>query len=118
MAKTKTLHGEISAKVEGGKQVIVTAKGKSQQQKAIWGTWRSHLANLIEGVSKGYEKTLEISGVGYRATVQGKNLHLSLGYSHDLIYPIPDGIAIATPRPTEIPTGPAIGSTRMVALYN
>ena len=58
-----TMHAEISAKVEGGKQVIISAKGKSQMQKALWGTWRSHVANLIEGVSKGYEKNLEISGV-------------------------------------------------------
>ena len=69
-----TLHPEISAKVEGGKQVIVSAKGTSQQQKALWGTWRSHVANLVEGVSKGYEKSLEISGVGYNAKLAGTKL--------------------------------------------
>jgi len=56
----------------------------------------------MSGVTKGFEEKLEISGVGYRAAVQGKNLQLQLGYSHDIMYPIPDGIAIATPKPTEI----------------
>jgi len=60
------------------------------------------VANLIEGVTKGFERRLEINGVGYRASVQGKNLQLALGYSHDIQYPIPEGIAIVTPKPTEI----------------
>jgi large subunit ribosomal protein L6 len=60
------------------------------------------VANLVEGVTKGFEKKLEITGVGYRAAVQGKVLQLSLGYSHDVNYPIPEGIAITTPKPTEI----------------
>jgi large subunit ribosomal protein L6 len=60
------------------------------------------IANLIKGVDKGYEKKLEINGVGYRAAVQGKNLQLALGYSHDVVFAIPEGIAIATPKPTEI----------------
>ena len=68
----------------------------------MWGMSRSLLANIVAGVTKGFEKRLEISGVGYRAAVQGKNLQLALGYSHDVVYPIPEGIAIATPRPTEI----------------
>jgi large subunit ribosomal protein L6 len=63
---------------------------------------RAMAANLIEGVTKGYEKKLEITGVGYRAAVQGKNLQLALGYSHDVLYPIPQGITITTPKPTEI----------------
>jgi len=60
------------------------------------------VANLIEGVTKGFERRLEINGVGYRASVQGKNLQLALGYSHDIQYPIPEGIAMVTPKPTEI----------------
>jgi large subunit ribosomal protein L6 len=60
------------------------------------------IANLVEGVTKGFEKKLEITGVGYRAAIQGKNLQLSLGYSHDVSYAIPDGITITTPKPTEI----------------
>ena len=63
---------------------------------------RTMVANLIEGVTKGFERKLEINGVGYRAAVQGKNLQLALGYSHDIVYPIPEGITIAAPKPTEI----------------
>ena len=68
----------------------------------MWGMSRSLLANVVTGVTKGFERRLEITGVGYRATLQGKNLNLSLGYSHEISYPIPDGIAIAAPKPTEI----------------
>jgi large subunit ribosomal protein L6 len=63
---------------------------------------RAMIANLVTGVTKGYEKKLEITGVGYRAQAQGKNLQLALGYSHEVVYPIPDGITVATPKPTEI----------------
>jgi large subunit ribosomal protein L6 len=68
----------------------------------MWGTSRTLVANLVAGVTKGFEDKLEITGVGYRASVQGKNLQIALGYSHDVIYPIPEGIAIVTPKPTEI----------------
>ena len=68
----------------------------------MWGTSRTLCRNLVTGVTKGFEKKLEITGVGYRAAVQGKNLQIALGYSHDVVYPIPTGIAIATPKPTEI----------------
>jgi len=60
------------------------------------------VANLVTGVTKGFERKLEITGVGYRAAVQGKNLQLALGYSHDVVYPIPEGIQIVAPKPTEI----------------
>ena len=63
---------------------------------------RREVASLIAGVTQGFEKRLEITGVGYRAAVQGKNLQLALGFSHDVIYPIPEGIQITTPRPTEV----------------
>jgi large subunit ribosomal protein L6 len=68
----------------------------------MWGTTRAQINNLVTGVTKGYEKKLEINGVGYKAAVAGKNLQLSLGYSHDVVYPIPAGIAIAAPKPTEL----------------
>ena len=68
----------------------------------MWGMSRSQVANLVEGVTKGYEKKLDITGVGYKAAVAGKVLKLSLGYSHDIDYEIPAGIAIVTPKPTEI----------------
>jgi large subunit ribosomal protein L6 len=95
------LHDDVAAKVEKG-SIKVDPRGESKRARALWGTSRTMIANLVTGVTKGFEQRLEITGVGYRAAVQGKNLQLALGYSHDVIFPIPDGIAIATPRPTEI----------------
>jgi large subunit ribosomal protein L6 len=66
------------------------------------GATRAHLANMVTGVTKGYEKRLELVGVGFRAQVQGKSLNLTLGFSHPVQYPVPEGIAIETPSPTEI----------------
>jgi large subunit ribosomal protein L6 len=68
----------------------------------MWGMSRTMVANLITGVTEGFKKDLAITGVGYRAQVQGKNLQLALGFSHDVVYPIPDGIDIVCPKPTEI----------------
>ena len=82
--------------------IKIEPREETLRSRAMWGTSRTRVANLMIGVTKGFEEKLEITGVGYRAAVQGKNLQLSLGYSHDVVYPIPEGIAIATPRPTEI----------------
>ena len=82
--------------------IKVDPRVETKRARSMWGTSRTLVANLVAGVTKGFEDKLEITGVGYRATIQGKNLQIALGYSHDVIYPIPDGIAIATPRPTEI----------------
>jgi large subunit ribosomal protein L6 len=90
-----------SVKIDGG-MIVVTTTGETKQHKAEWGMTRAILANLIAGVAKGYEKRLEITGVGYKAAVAGKNLQLALGYSHEVNFVIPDGIAVATPKPTEI----------------
>jgi large subunit ribosomal protein L6 len=68
----------------------------------MWGTYRALLANLITGVTKGFEEKLEITGVGYRAQLQGKTLTVALGFSHDIVYTVPDGITITVPKPTEI----------------
>jgi large subunit ribosomal protein L6 len=68
----------------------------------MWGTTRALIANMVKGVSSGYTKSMEITGTGYRASVQGKNLELSLGYSHQVVYPIPEGIKITCERPTAI----------------
>jgi large subunit ribosomal protein L6 len=95
------LHGDVSAKLEDG-AVRVDPRNDSQQARAMWGTYRALVAKLIEGVTKGYERKLEISGVGFRAALQGKNLQLQLGYAHDIVYPIPEGVTIAVPKPTEI----------------
>ncbi len=82
--------------------IKVDPRNDSKRARALWGTSRARVNNLIVGVTTGFEKKLEITGVGYRAAVQGKVLQLALGYSHDVNYPIPAGIAIATPKPTEI----------------
>jgi large subunit ribosomal protein L6 len=74
----------------------------TKEARAMWGMSRTQVANLIAGVTEGFSRRLEITGVGYRAAVQGANLQLQLGYSHDIAYPIPQGIQIACPKPTEI----------------
>ena len=95
------VHDDVEVKLENG-QVKVNPRVETNRARALYGTARAQVANLVEGVTKGFEKKLEITGVGYRAAMQGKNLQLALGYSHDVNYPIPEGIAIATPKPTEI----------------
>src|SRR3984893_7970654 len=95
------LHDDIVAKLDGG-QIKVEPRAETKRARSQWGTSRTLIANLISGVTKGFEQRLEINGVGYRAAVQGKNLQIALGYSHDIVYPIPEGITIVTPRPVEI----------------
>jgi large subunit ribosomal protein L6 len=95
------LNDDVAVKLDGA-QIKVDPRSDSKRARSQWGTSRTLISNLITGVSKGFEERLEISGVGYRAAVQGKNLQIALGYSHDIVYPIPDGITIATPRPVEI----------------
>src|SRR5688572_18878265 len=91
----------VSVAMDKG-EIQVDPKDDSNEARALWGTTRANLNNILTGVTKGFERKLEITGVGYRAAVQGKNLQLALGYSHDVLYPIPEGITIATPKPTEI----------------
>ena len=79
--------------MEGG-DVKVDPRAETKRARAMWGTSRTLVANLVTGVTKGFERRLEITGVGYRAALQGKNLQLQLGYSHDIVYPIPEGITI------------------------
>jgi large subunit ribosomal protein L6 len=95
------LHDDVTVKLESG-QIKVAPRAETKRARSQWGTSRTLINNLIAGVSKGFEQRLEINGVGYRAAVQGKNLQIALGYSHDIVYPIPEGISIATPRPVEI----------------
>ena len=95
------LHGDVTAKMDKG-AITVDPRNETKRARAMWGTYRALVANLMTGVTKGFEERLEITGVGYRAAVQGKNLQLQLGYSHDVVYPIPEGITITTPRPIEI----------------
>jgi large subunit ribosomal protein L6 len=82
--------------------VKVAPKGPTTQARMMWGTTRANIANLLHGVSTGYTKTMEITGTGYRAAVNGPNLVINLGFSHDVIYPVPPGITITTPKPTTI----------------
>jgi len=95
------LHDDVQARVDGG-VIKIDPRSETRRARAMWGLARSQVANLVAGVTNGFERRLEITGVGYRAAIQGKNLQIALGYSHDIVYPIPEGIAIATPRPVEI----------------
>ena len=88
--------------VLGDSGIKVDPRDESKRARAMWGMSRSMVANLVVGVTTGYERKLEITGVGYKAAVVGKNLQLSLGFSHDINYPIPAGIAIVTAKPTEV----------------
>jgi large subunit ribosomal protein L6 len=83
-------------------EVKVTPREDTNPARAAWGLSRTLIANMVTGVTTGFTKSLEITGVGYRAAVQGQALQLNLGYSHDVSYPIPEGISITTPRPTAI----------------
>lgn len=92
---------EIEILVSDGK-VLLKPTEETKRSRQIWGLFRSNVNNMIQGVSKGFTKKLEIQGVGYRAAVQGKQLKLDVGYSHSVLYDIPDGITIACERPTDI----------------
>lgn len=95
------LTDHVDAAVEGNK-VTVTPRGNAAQARMMWGTTRALVASMVKGVSEGFTKTMEITGTGFRASVQGKNLVVNLGFSHEVVYPVPEGITITTPRPTAI----------------
>jgi large subunit ribosomal protein L6 len=93
MEKKLDTHGRVNVSVEGD-AVNFTRKGEDKQSSAYWGTYRALFNNIVVGLDKGFTKTLEINGVGYRAAVQGDILTLQLGYSHDVIYNVPKGIEV------------------------
>jgi large subunit ribosomal protein L6 len=95
------LSPEVTTTVEDGK-VWLKPNSETKRARALWGTMRAIVNNMVAGVSKGFEKNLEINGVGYRAAVQGKILNLQLGYSHDVQFPIPDDVKIVCEKPTSI----------------
>ena len=95
------LADQVEAKVDAGK-VTVSPRGNERQARMMWGTTRAHVANMVKGVSTGFSRSMEITGTGFRAAVQGKNLVLNLGYSHDVVFPIPEGIRIVCERPTAV----------------
>jgi large subunit ribosomal protein L6 len=107
VVKVKGAKGELSLTMGNGVSIEqqekkLQIKFEGQQARMSAGAARAHLANMVTGVSKGYERKLELVGVGYRASVQGKVLNLTLGFSHAVNFPIPDGISMETPSQTEI----------------
>ena len=95
------VNDEVLVKMEDG-EVAVQPRDQSKVARSKWGMSRTQIVNIFKGVKDGFEKKLEITGVGYRAALQGKNLQLALGFSHDVVYQTPEGITITVPKPTEI----------------
>lgn len=99
------IHGLVSAEIvdgESGKQVVVKPANDEREARTLWGTMWSRMNNILIGVNEGYTKELEVQGVGYRANMQGQTLVLQLGFSHDVHYPVPEGIQIAVDKQTSI----------------
>jgi large subunit ribosomal protein L6 len=99
--RTFTASDDIDIMLEGD-TVTVKPRGTSKRARQQWGMARSMVANLATGVTGGFKRELELVGVGYRAAMQGKDLKLSVGYSHDVVFEVPAGITVSTPKPTEI----------------
>jgi len=95
------LNDEVLVSLDNN-EVMVTPRDQTKEARSKWGMSRTMIANIFQGVAQGFERKLEINGVGYRAAMQGKDLQLSLGFSHDVVYKVPEGISVAVPKPTEI----------------
>ena len=95
------LADEVTYAIEDG-AISVQPANETKRARSFWGMQRTLVQNLVTGVTEGFTKTLQITGVGYRANLQGKNLKLQLGYSHDVDYPVPEGIEIKTPDQTTV----------------
>jgi len=100
-ALSLALGPDVEARLEE-RRVVIAPVGKERRARVMWGTTRALVANMVRGVSAGYARAMEISGTGYRAQLQGKNLVLNLGYSHEIVYPVPDGIRVTCEKPTSI----------------
>lgn len=96
-----TIDDEVEVAQEDN-TIVVRPRNQTKRARSLWGTSRSLISNIVVGVSEGFQKNLEINGVGYRAQVQGKDLVLQLGHSHEIRYPIPEGINVACERPTHV----------------
>jgi len=96
------LSDEVGVKVDNGEVTISARNPDERKSKAMWGTVRANIQNMVTGVTTGFTKDLELQGVGYRAAMKGKDLELSLGYSHPVVYKAPPGITFASAKPTEI----------------
>lgn len=95
------VNDEVLVKMDNG-EISVDPRDESKNARSKWGMSRTQIQNILTGVKDGFERKLEINGVGYRASMQGKNLQLALGFSHDVIYEVPEGISVACPKPTEV----------------
>ncbi|AGH49337.1 MULTISPECIES: 50S ribosomal protein L6 [Sphingomonas] len=98
---TLPLADEVTYAIEDG-QIAIQPANDTKRARSFWGMQRTLVQNLVTGVTEGFSKTLQITGVGYRANLQGKNLKLQLGYSHDVDFAVPEGITIATPDQTTV----------------
>jgi large subunit ribosomal protein L6 len=96
-----TATDDVTLAVEDG-ALSVTPRGKSKRARQQWGMTRTMVANLVTGVTDGFKKELEINGVGYRAAMEGKNIKLSLGLSHDVVFQVPDGVTVTAPKNTQL----------------
>ena len=92
----------VFVEIENDELNIQPRNADERRSKAMWGTTRANISNMVTGVTTGFEKNLELIGVGYRAAMKGKDLELSLGYSHPVVYKAPAGITFASAKPTEI----------------
>jgi len=97
LEKRLETHGRVEISIDGA-EVTFGRAGESKESSAFWGTYRALFANIIEGLDKGFEKSLEINGVGYRAAVQGKTLNLQLGFSHPIEFVIPEGLDVTVTK--------------------
>jgi len=97
LEKRLETHGRVEIAIDGS-EVTFSKVGEAKESSAFWGTYRALFANIIEGLDKGFQKSLEINGVGYRAAVQGKTLNLQLGFSHPIDFPIPEGVEITVEK--------------------
>jgi large subunit ribosomal protein L6 len=94
-------HDDVEVSFGDG-AISVKPRHETTRARALWGTTRAVIANQVKGVTEGFEKSLEMTGVGYRAAMQGKNLQMQLGYSHEILYTPPEGVTLAVPKPTEV----------------
>jgi len=95
------VNDEVLVKMQEN-ELVISPGNQSKDARSKWGMTRTMLENIVTGVTDGFERKLEINGVGYRAAMQGKNLQLALGFSHDVMFEAPEGITLACPKPTEI----------------
>ncbi len=98
---TVTVPSSLGVEVKDN-EIVVSRSSDSKEERALHGTWRAHINNMVRGVSEGFQRKLEIVGVGYKAEVKGKKIQLTLGYSHPILFVPPPGIKIDIPQPTNI----------------